>query len=69
VIDPMMISQPQVVAKVLTYEAKAHLESDINLRNNLLTLHDFGFVDFERNKELLIKFEMNIETVAGVLMN
>ncbi len=65
----MMISQPQVVAKVLTYEAKAHLESDINLRNNLLTLHDFGFVDFERNKELLIKFEMNIETVAGVLMN
>jgi len=29
---------------------------------------DFGFTDFARNKELLIKFNMNVDAVASALL-
>lgn len=37
------------------------------LRKDLTTLYDFGFVDFEVNKALLMKHK-NVEIVAGVLL-
>jgi hypothetical protein len=33
----------------------------------LTTLYDFGFVDFEVNKNLMMKYK-NMEQVAGILL-
>ncbi len=69
VIDPLSVSQAQLIPRVLTYQDKINQETQDVLKRHLQTLYEFGFYDFERNKELLVKFDLNIETVAGVLMN
>lgn len=62
-------SQPQCNAKVFSYLDKVNLETQDALKRNLEALFEFGFTEFEQNKELLIKHNMDIEAVASELMN
>lgn len=47
----------------------AEQEADETLRGGLLTLYDFGFVDFKINKVLLQKYKNDCNTVAEILVN
>jgi hypothetical protein len=51
----------------MIYFDKLAKESIAQLRQDLTTLYDFGFVDFEVNKALMMKHK-NMEQVAGILL-
>lgn len=51
------------------YMIATEQEAEEPLRNGLLTLYDFGFVDFKINKVLLQKYKNDCNTVAEILVN
>lgn len=51
------------------YMLAVEQEADANLRAGLLSMYDFGFVDFRINKVLLQKYKNDCNTVAEILMN
>jgi len=57
----------QPMSKEECYKLEAAAESEY-LRNSLLQLLDIGFGDFARNKELLTKFNMNVDNAAMSLL-
>lgn len=62
-------SVEQPLSKEECYKLEAVAEEK-NLSAALLNMLDFGFTDFTRNKELLQRFNMNIEaTVTALLEN
>lgn len=63
----MAYSQLPVMTPKMIYHDKVNKEKNEQLRRDLKNLYDFGFVDFEVNKALLVKHQ-NVEQVAGVLL-
>jgi hypothetical protein len=59
------VEQPLSKEEVYKLEAAAE---QVYLRTTLLQLLDFGFTDFQRNKELLTKFNMNVDAAASALL-
>merc|ERR1719158_176786 len=55
------------LSKEELYKLEAAAEP-ANLQMALNQLLEFGFTNFVRNKELLEKFNMNVEAVAGALL-
>ena len=60
-------SQLPVTTPKMIYFDKVNQEQSKQLRDDLKNLYDFGFVEFEINKALLLKHQ-NVEQVAGVLL-
>ena len=56
--------------KELNYEEKCELipAEQNQLKQNMLTLAEFGFTDFDKNKEALIKHKNNVELACNDLM-
>ena len=59
------VEQPLSKEEVYKLEAAAE---QVYLRTTLLQLLDFGFTNFQRNKELLTKFNMNVDAAASALL-
>jgi len=57
---------PVKTPKMLYFDQVAS-ETVSQLRMDISILYDFGFVDFEMNKALLMKYK-NVEQVAGILL-
>lgn len=60
-------SVEQPMSKEECYKLEAAAEQE-HLRATLLQLLDFGFTDFARNKELLKRFNMNVDATASALL-
>lgn len=81
VVPPQMVFQAPVTTPTpVVEEPKVEMDpreiyllqaavEDGKLRQGLLTLCDFGFTDFARNKELLDTFQNNIEQVIENLLD
>lgn len=60
-------AQIPVATPKMVYFDQVQKQTIEQLRKDLTTLYDFGFVDFEVNKALLMKHK-NVEVVAGILL-
>ena len=60
-------AQLPVVTPKMIYFDLVNKQTIEQLRKDLNILYDFGFVDFEVNKALLMKHK-NVEQVAGILL-
>ena len=60
-------AQLPVITPKMIYFEKVSQQTIEQLRKDLSVLYDFGFVDFDVNKTLLMKHK-NVEEVAGILL-
>jgi hypothetical protein len=51
------------------YMTAANQETDAHLKAGLLTLYDFGFVEYKINKTLLAKYKNDVNQVCEILLN
>lgn len=49
------------------YDEKTAVENNETTRANLKNLFELGFVNFEVNAAMLVKYDNNVETVAATL--